>query len=133
LPASFQMKHGVNPKATTPIWYAVGVVDAVYFTMFGDHPVITSMKDGTHMHNSLHHWEPGDLADADAVDVRDRDRTAEESRRFYLALRRVLPAGFDIVLEPNPRHIHIEWQPKEGEQEFLVYEPQGGSNELAQH
>ena len=126
-------KNGVNPKAATEIWFAVGIVDAVYFTMFGRHPVVTSMKDGRHMVGSLHHWEPADPADAEAVDIRTRDLTPDDIRRLYIQLNKVLPAGFDVVVETNPPHIHIEWQPKEEEKPLVVYESQEAVDELAEH
>jgi len=88
------------------IWYALGVAATIHAKYFTRPLIITSMLDGTHKPGSLH---PEGLA----VDIRTNDLPRALSDNFALELienLRIL--GFDVVREENPRHIHIEYNPK---------------------
>lgn len=65
--------------------------------------VITAGTDGKHMAGSLHYKGL-------ALDVRTRDLKDEDKLPAAAAIRQVLGAGFDVVLEGD--HFHIEYDPK---------------------
>lgn len=116
----FRLKsHQVNPDVTREVWYAVGIADCSHHMLFGDaiageHLIITSMFDQSHMDKSEHYLKH-------AVDLRTRELNPDQQSRWFLLLRAILdPMGFDVVNEGD--HIHIEYQPKVGEREFIAYE-----------
>jgi len=96
---------GVAPE----IWYAIGVANALRTFAGLPHVVVCAMKDGKHMRQSLH-------ASGHAVDLRTHDlspdTTLDWSQRVNAWLNE---QGFDVVLEHNPPHLHIEHDPKPGE------------------
>lgn len=78
---------------------------------------ITSAKDGTHMKGSKHHSEPDDDRPSDAVDLRTRDLTPMQEGRLAACLRKRLNGAeftnspYQVIVEANPRHIHVEYDP----------------------
>lgn len=113
----FRLVATVNPDVNPPIWYAVGVADAIHRIMFGSDLIVTSMRDLKHK-TPIH-------STGNAFDLRTRDQAQDQRVRFYLQLKKTLPAAFDVVLEPDPQpHIHVEYQPKPGEAEFPKYPEQ---------
>ena len=108
-----KLKHGVNPKGVCrEIWFYLGAADQIYRHNYSVELVITSLNDGVHSPNSLH-------KQGKAADLRTRYFTYKKVHQLHTHLRTLLdPLGFDTVLERD--HIHVEWDPKEGEQ-FLTY------------
>ena len=110
------IKKGVNIASLHPaLWYALGKADTIRGWIDGNPVTITSANDGEHKPGSLHYLNR-------AVDLRTHDLTPKETWQFFIALReRLVPEGFDVVLEPYPQqdtprdrneHLHIEYDPK---------------------
>ena len=75
---------------------------------------ITSAKDGKHMKGSKHHWEPDNDKPSDAVDLRTKDLTKQETEELSEALATRLNGPkqrkpYDVVVEVD--HIHVEYDP----------------------
>jgi hypothetical protein len=68
---------------------------------------VTSGNDGQHMPGSKHYTD-------EALDFRSRHLTAEQQAAWVLAIRRRLGSHYDVVLEHNPEHLHVEYDPLEG-------------------
>lgn len=99
---------------TREIWYAIGVVSAIHARLFGRPLCITSLCDGEHGARSLHYA-------GRAFDARTKDLSPETELLFYAQCKQALALqGFDVVLEHNPRHLHIEYDPKPGEHLYLL-------------
>ena len=62
--------------------------------------IVFSVEDLTHSQGSLH---PFSLA----VDLDVANGKRSDLEKLYGWLRRYLPAGYDVVLEPN--HVHVEF------------------------
>jgi hypothetical protein len=102
------LKEGVTQAAVkAPIYYAVGVAETLYRDQ-GLSLVITSLTDS-------HEDRPTSLHNVGlAVDFRTRDIQAPVVASIVRNLKVILdPLGYDVVLEAN--HIHVEYQPKLGE------------------
>lgn len=67
--------------------------------------VITSVYDGQHRPDSLHYKHR-------AIDIRTVHLKPEERESLINFLRRQLGEDFDVIYEPKPPHIHIEYDPK---------------------
>ncbi len=107
-----KLKPGVAMNARPEVLYAIGVADAVYRLLAGRECVVTSFNDGKHGRDSLHY-------EGMAADLRTRDLPLHQKLAVFHALRALLePLGFDVVLESD--HIHLEYDPKAGE-EFAGY------------
>lgn len=106
-----RFKHSVDSSDVRHMtWYAVGYAAAVADLLGIPAVTVTSMRDGRHGPNSRHYAGL-------AVDLRTRHLTPEQKAEWLATLRANLdPQGFDTVLESN--HLHIEYDPKEGEPEF---------------
>jgi len=104
-----KLKRGVNREAVHPaIWFALGVADEVYRQVAGKGCVVASLNDS-------HADRPKSLHNRGrAADLRTRDVTLPKVSEIHRQLVvRLDPRGFDVVLEPD--HIHIEYDPKQGE------------------
>lgn len=83
------------------MWHAAMIAEAMLKRENAE-LVITSLTDGKHKENSLHHC-------GDAMDIRTwqmKDKAA-----FASALREKLGAEYDVVIESD--HLHIEYDPKD--------------------
>ena len=105
-----ETKPGVESDGVSrEVWFAVGVAYALCSVVFKPDMVITSMRDGVHQPHSLH-------PTGYAADLRTKDMTegtaGDWARRVAVILD---PLGFDVVNEIDPRHLHIEFDPKPGE------------------
>lgn len=90
------------------IYYAIGIAEEVY-KRNGATLVVTSANDGEHMKGSFHYV-------GCAVDIRTRDLPVALRTIVYEQLNdRLNPLGFDVIFEGEPPHIHIEYDPKAGE------------------
>lgn len=74
---------------------------------FGTLPdmVVTSVADGKHRPGSLHYR-------GEAVDIRTRHLSRVDANYFAEAVSEALGAEYDVVLERDPPHLHIEYDPK---------------------
>lgn len=105
-----RVKAGVNLEGVAPeIWYAIGYASALHAGLSTADLVITSAHDGEHKEGSLHYV-------GKAVDLRTHDLGAAAKLNWFRLLGRALnPLGFDVILERDPEHLHIEFDPKPGE------------------
>ncbi len=98
-------KDGVHPA----VWFALGVAEALY-SLMQKQLVVTSLKD-SHGHRpaSLHNQ-------GRAADIRTKNLPLSQVEAVYSRLKAILdPMGFDVVLEHDPPHLHLEYDPKNGE------------------
>ncbi len=106
-----KVKRGVMTEGARPeTWFAAGVTEAI-FRQFGYVAVITSMLDS-------HADKPESLHNKGlAVDFRTRHIFAVAIRvQIASAVKQILdPMGYDVILETNPPHLHLEFDPKVGE------------------
>ena len=97
------------------IWFALGVAEGIHTALFGAELIVTSLRDGTHNHGSLH---PAGRA----ADVRSSDLNGSEVQELIVHLKNALASyGFDVVKEvvgstpaTTAAHIHVEYDPEEG-------------------
>jgi len=103
-----KLKHGVSLDGLQPqMYYALGVVRAVWMAWGRRDPVVTCTIGGEHCPRSLH-------PNGRAVDIRTRDLPAEMAAAMAYRCKNLLSyLGFDVVLEVN--HLHIEYDPRPGE------------------
>lgn len=119
-----RLKTGVSYVGVQPqIWYAIGVADELHRMIANSPIVVTSLTDGEHNPGSLH---PKGLA----ADLRDIDLNPDDRLKFFSNVRnRLSPLGFDVVWEggrgatpyTTGAHIHLEFQPKSGQEAFFSY------------
>lgn len=117
----FYLKPEVKEEGVArEIWYGVGLVAGLKSILFQKALVVTALTDGEHMEGSLH---PKGLA----ADLRTKDLSPLEAQQLMRWTKQLLePLGFDVVWEGGAgatpwttgAHIHIEFQPKAGE-EFI--------------
>lgn len=63
--------------------------------------VVTSANDGKHGTNSFHYKNR-------ALDFRTRDMSPEDVKKFVSYMENQLSSVYDIVVESDPQHVHIE-------------------------
>jgi len=99
------------------MFYALGVASCLKHRMYGINTIVTALLDGKHNPGSLHPL--GRAADLRAKDLKD-----SQAISWFDAVRAQLePMGFDCVWEGGTgatpattgSHLHIEFDPKEGE------------------
>ena len=92
--------RGIRPEALHALWVAAAVI-----TGEGYEAVVTSGVEGVHGTGSLHYLGL-------AVDYRVRHIPV--ARRVFIRdkIRAALGPEYDVILENNPDHLHIEHQPK---------------------
>ena len=95
-------------KLATETWYLLGFVDAASILLVGREAVVTSANDSHDQKASLHN-------EGLAADFRTHDVPMNKTRMLRHFLKEHLdPQGFDTVLESD--HLHVEYDPKEGEE-----------------
>jgi len=107
------IREGLAPE----MFYALGVAAALKSHLFSLNTVVTALLDGKHMNGSLH--SEGKASDLRAKDLKD----AEAVTWFKATKAQLEPMGFDVVWEggvgatpaTTGAHMHIEFQPKQGE------------------
>jgi len=100
-----RLKKGVSIRgASTETILAILIVNSIYLDM-GYEFVITSCTDGTHGYSSEHYK-------GDAFDSRTRHMTEDDVDLLIDNVRSSLGSEFDVVYEPNPPHMHVEYDPK---------------------
>lgn len=99
------IKNGVKlSKFSTQILLAIVVAERVY-EKIGYEMTVTSIADGTHSAGSLHYG-------GNAVDLRVRHLPRPMWDDVTITLRDRLGPEYDVVLELEPPHIHVEYDPK---------------------
>lgn len=109
--------YAVDTYFATPVRYKSGVVvctlhpDAaaalygpiadVYQRVAGKAPTVTSCREGRHMDGSFHYL-------GRAFDLRIRNVPAWKWKRLAQELRNALGPEWDVVLEVDKLHIHVE-------------------------
>lgn len=111
-----KLKQGVITEGVCPqLWWALGVADEIYRRHYKQ-LVVTSLRDGTHGEHSKHYL-------GQAADLRTRNLTHGEIDTLYAEIKSTLdPLGFDTVDERGKLHLHIEFDPKPGEN-WLTFVP----------
>lgn len=95
------IKPGVRVRGlSNEILLAIVIAQSVYSETEAS-MTITSLSDGKHSVNSLHHT-------GDAVDLRMPMPVTRE--QIVSQLKKALGADYDVILEVD--HIHIEYDPK---------------------
>jgi len=100
------IKHGVKLDKLQPQMLLVLINVERLWWLHGLSPTLTSGNDGKHRTNSLHYQ-------GHAIDLRTRDITETRALFFRDRLKESLGENYDVVLEFDPPHLHIEYDPKE--------------------
>lgn len=98
-----EIKKGVKINGVKPEMVLGIIIIQSVFDKHGKTLVITEVTGGKHGYGSLHY-------SGNAVDIRTRDFTLEETNIIANDLREALRENFDVVVENT--HIHAEYQPK---------------------
>jgi RHS repeat-associated protein len=83
-----------------------GTVDTAFQKVAGRDAIITFATKGEHSPGSLHYV-------GQAIDLRTRDLSTEQKVEVAELLQEAVGSDFDVVTEGS--HIHVEYQPKQGE------------------
>lgn len=75
------------------------------FAYHGYDCIVTSINDGVHMASSKHY-------SGQAIDYRWWHVEPAHQKALYADLRDSLGSDFDVVLENEPVHLHVEWHQK---------------------
>lgn len=94
---------GIHPGLA----WALDVIDAYWRAAFGVQATVTALADGVHSENSRHYGIAGDTRTR-AADLRTRDLDGAEKARLRNDLRKLLGAGFDVILETTHLHVEVE-------------------------
>ena len=101
-----ELKHAVKLDNLSPQIVLAIVVAAGLIRRYSIEPcVVTSVNDSRHRIGSLHYQ-------GRAVDLRTRHLNRSEAESFADEVRDCLGPDFDVILEWNPPHLHIEYDPK---------------------
>lgn len=88
------------------LWNCLTAAALIHNSLFGRPLVVTSGKDGAHAAGSKHYR-------GDALDLRTRDKTAEEQLLFLVVLVYVAAkfrcAVYDERQRPAAGHFHVEY------------------------
>jgi hypothetical protein len=104
---SVRLKPGVRLYGMRPeIAVGMSMASSVYES-HGLDMVVTSVADGTHNRKSLHYKGL-------AFDVRTRNMDVVQQNAVVTDLERVMPTGWDIVLESDHIHVEYDWKGPEG-------------------
>ncbi len=102
----FSIKEGVRLLGMRPeMAYAnAAVVEA--FRMYGYDCVMTAGVDGKHSRASKHY-------SGCAADYRTRHVNSIHVQSIADKIKAALPTDFDVIVELNPPHLHLEYDPKD--------------------
>ena len=99
------LKRGVKLDKLQPQMIpAMMAVDKVWY-VHGLDPTLTSGNDGKHRVGSLHYLGL-------ALDFRTRDISSTKALFFRDRLKEMLGDEYDVIIEYDPLHMHIEYDPK---------------------
>lgn len=103
-----RLKPGVRILDMRPEIAVAMIVCKSIVESYGAEFVVTSVKDGRHMHGSLHY-------EGMAMDVRSKSIPADKRVECRDRMKESLGDEFDVLLEqagtPN-EHLHVEFDPK---------------------
>jgi hypothetical protein len=105
-------KPTVNLRGIRPEMVFIDSIVQSIFNALGYACVRTSINDSKHMDGSRHY-------SGCAIDYRvpSWPTHAKEERQKDATVARLvrdsLPPGADVVLESNPPHLHVEWDPRD--------------------
>ncbi len=100
------IKSGVKAAGLQPEILLAIVEAREVFRDLGADLIITSLTEGKHMPGSLHY-------EGLAVDLRTRHLALSDRALAANRLRMNLGPDYDVILETDPPHIHVEFDPKE--------------------
>jgi len=101
-----KIKPGVKLQGLQPEMLIAVVVCRDICGHFGVDAVITSARDGIHGKGSRHRIGM-------AIDLRIRDLKTDQPQDVTRKIGEALGEEFDVVLEMEKHHIHIEFDPDE--------------------
>lgn len=112
-----KFKDGVGFKDVGwETFYALSIAEIVFQSFDHREVTVTSMNDSQHGEHTLHHPvydAEGKLIKAgNAADLRVWYIDLETQQAIARELRRRLGPNYDVVLETDPPHIHVEFDPK---------------------
>lgn len=119
-------KPGVNTKNVSPaIWMALGIAYRIRSRITPLELTVTSMNDGTHGKTSLHYPRNSPDKLCRACDLRTHDMSSTLRSIWANDCKDALePLGYDVIHHTGadgvPPHIHIEYQPKANETDWLI-------------
>jgi hypothetical protein len=87
------------------IIFAIQMAEVISKEQFNKEIVVTSVLDSVHSKGSLHYG-------GNACDLRSYIYSEEEIGKFITILKNTVGKDYDIIFEPEPAHIHIEYDPK---------------------
>ena len=94
---------------STQLQFGLNIADSVYKEYTGREVTITSISDGTHGWGSYH--PTGNAGDLRLPSFYSGD--TQDDRDLLPHLKKELGPDFDVKLEADKAHYHIEWHPKE--------------------
>lgn len=100
------IKRGVRLQGLRPELIPAMMVAQSVYAANGCGFEITSVVEGAHMRGSLHY--SGAAFDCGIAGI-----SALNAKQLSELIRSSLPGDFDVVLELERVHIHVEYQPKE--------------------
>ena len=101
-----RIKKGVRLDLLQPQMTPVMIAVERIWWVHGRDPTITSGNDGKHRSDSLHYQGL-------ALDFRTKDLSDTLAIFFRDQLVSSLGENYDVLLEFEPRHMHIEYDPDE--------------------
>lgn len=101
-----QLAEGVRINGlSSEMLLGIQIVHGAFSELGAKYCIITSVSDGEHSVGSLHYT-------GNAVDFRTFNLGGQAREKLERDLRDALGMDFDVVMETNPEHLHIEYQPK---------------------
>lgn len=102
-----KIKPGVRVFGLRPELLLAVIAAETIYTQHGAEAIITSVIDGKHSKGSLHY-------SGCAIDLRINNLQESAIHVVHQKLIEALGVDFDVILELDKQHFHVELQPKEG-------------------
>ena len=115
------IKHGASiARLSNEIASIIPVIDYLYKELYqtrNEGFTLTSGSEGHHLEglhkpSSLHYPFNCPEKLGRAIDIRTRDLTDSEVSILASLIKSNIGKNFDVIIENNPKHIHVEYQPK---------------------
>lgn len=101
-----KLKDGVSLVGVQWQMFAAAIIVEAVYEHFGYDCIITAGSDGKHMQGSLHYR--GLALDFRTMMILDADQP-----EVAKMVKEKLGESYDVVLEHDPDHLHVEYDPKE--------------------